>query len=262
MLITIALLGVYGLALYQLFIAHPGLSPDFVEIRMSAYFGADSIEQGVRTLIVMVGAIGLLNTIWISTLIRQFRSRTAPEVFFFMMFLATVSLDLVKPLTILTAELPVPLLYSGVITRLVYFGYVFGMLCLFCSSLAVSVIDSKRTGTVLALAVMISAAFAYVIPVDATQLYPSLVYRIGLQGTANATVGAISGFAVLTFLHAGIAATDREYAILGAAVALAVIGRHAVFHVPQPVVLLLGTTCLIAGSVLFGRRSHRRYLWQ
>ncbi len=265
--IMVVLLGIYAVVLYQLVVVHPGLSLEFTTTRMvqllsGSLLGAELMSYGVRALVATVGVLGVFTAVWFAIMIRQFRKRTAPEVFFFLIFLATVALDLVKPAVMLAAGLPVPIVYANGLTRLLYFGYVLGIFCLFASSLANSVIDSKRTGTVLSLAAAVAVAFVYLVPVDATQLYPSLMHRIGLEGTAHATVGAISGLAVLTYLHAGVASTDRDYITLGIAAAAAVVGRHLVFHVPHPFALIPGAVCYIAGVVVFGRRSHQRYLWQ
>ncbi len=265
--ITVVLLGIYAVALYQLLVVHPGLSLEFTGTRMvrllaGSRVGAELMGYGVRTLVATVGVLGVFTTVWFAIMIRRFRKRTAPEVFFFLMFFATVSLDLVKPVVMLAVGLPVAFIYANALTRLLYFGYVLGIFCLFASSLANSVIDSKRTGTVFSLSAAVAVAFVYLVPVDATQLYPSLLHRIGLEDTAHATVGAISALAVVNYLHTGISSTDREYVILGVAVALAVAGRHLVFHVPHPLALIPGAVCYVAGVLIFGRRSHQRYLWQ
>ncbi len=264
LLVAIGLLVIYGFAVYRLLTTYAEFEPEFAHTALFGWLAgaSGSHAAGVRALIAGLGVLGGFTIFWVATLIRQFRRRTAPEVFFFTVFIASIALDLLRPLVLVSAGAAVPLPYRSLLARLVYFGYLFGALSLFSSSLAISVVDSQRSGVVLGLAAVISGAFAYFVPVAATQLYPNLVYRIGLAGATHATGAAIGAFAVLNFLHAGFTGGDREYAVLGGAVALVVVGRLVVFHLPHVLAVTVGVVCLIGGAVLFGRRSHQRYLWQ
>jgi hypothetical protein len=217
----------------------------------------DSLLWSLTTL----GAIGLFVPITLVIITHFFRKISAPEVFFFLVFLFTLTLDLAKILQPLTTLLELPRSYATTGTRVVYFGNILGVFCLFTSSLYIAGVTYQKTGTALGIALLVAFSLVYAIPVDSLELNPSLVHTVGEEMSVHIVLSVIYVLTILNTIYGVVGTQDSEYAVLLIGIVLLVIGRQLLFFLGTPLICAGGLGATIAGAVVFAGKSRRMYLW-
>ncbi len=192
---------------------------------------------------------------------RLFRRSASLEIFFFLVFITSLAFDALKILHPLFTVLNLPNYYGGLITRIVYFGYFFALLCIFASSLYSGDVHYQKMGTVIGMVVFFSFTIAHSIPVDITKLAPNLLYRVGgneyiLLVRVGLELLTVFGFGRSAFLSA-----SRDQWYIFGAVLLVLAGRDFLFFLSSPGFILLGILFLVSGSLLFSRKSYLKHLW-
>ncbi|TVR58578.1 MAG: hypothetical protein EA426_09660 [Spirochaetaceae bacterium] len=193
--------------------------------------------------------------------VRYFRKTTAPEIFFFIVFLMSLVFDSMKLLNVLLIAENLPIELQNLVTRVVTFGYVFGVACLFLSSLYSAGIDYQKTEAIVGITALISFAFAYTIPVNTLVFYPNLIHRVGDGSMIPIVVTFMYTVTFLNLVQSAIRSTSWSDVQLACAVLLTAAGRELIFRGAGPVGLSLGAILLIAGAVWFGVKKYSAYLW-
>lgn len=183
------------------------------------------------------------------------------EIFFFLAFIVTLSFDALKILHLQFIVTHVPVYYGTIVTRVVYFGYFMGLLFLFASSLFSGDVHYQKMGTILGVVLAFSFSLAYSLPIDGTVFHPNLLYRVGgeeyiLLVRFGLDILTMFGFGRSAFMSGS---SDQWY-ICGS-VAMLIIGRELLFFLSSPFFIFLGCVLLVAGSVLFSRKSFAKHLW-
>lgn len=203
-------------------------------------------------------AISIVGTVLV---LRYFRRTNAPEVFLFCLFLISLSGDnfkLALPLLILLDQPP---LYGVILTRVIQFCHLFGVFCLFSSTLFTTGMDYQRLGTVAAVALIVALALTYSMPVDSLTLHPNLVYQMGDQLTLQLLIAALAVLSVVNVANAALAHGGEGLSIYAATVVLMFLGREVMFALGGYVASLIGAALLLLGSVTYGVRKYVDYLW-
>lgn len=207
-----------------------------------------------------------LVTSWFSVfalgvVLRQFRRTTAPEMFFFSMFLVTLSFDAVRILQVVHEFMDLPIVWSILVTRVAYFGHALGIFCLFGSSLYAVGVDYQRTGAALSIAALIAFAFSYAVPVDPTVVYPNLLNPIGNQRTVQVVALVLNILVLSNLLYARFAQEDRGYFVLLGAMLGITAGNELLFYAVGATWAAVGTGLIAVGVLVFWRQIHAMYLW-
>ena len=195
-------------------------------------------------------------------MLRMFRKTTAPEVFFFSVFVFTLALDMVKAGHLVIVILEYPPVYSALLTRLLHFGHFLGIFCLLSSSLYLSGLEYQKTGIVLGIAALLAVTLAYNLPVDFSRLFPNLMHPAGGQTSIQAVALILGVLVWLNVLYALAAVQERALLVLLLALVLIVSAREIVLYVSKPIVFAVGMPMLIAGVMLFAWRIRKQYLWR
>ena len=222
-------------------------------------------EPGRYQLLWVLGGLlvqGLLSFVALWSMLRMFRKTTAPEVFFFSVFVFTLALDLVKVGQLIIVLLQYPPVYGAVLTRVLHFGHFLGIFCLLSSSLYLSGLEYQKTGVVLGMGALIALTLAYSLPVDFSRLLPNLMHPAGDQTTIQVVALLLEVIVLLNVLYALAAVQERAYLALLAALLLVMAGREMVLYVATPLFYSIGVPLLIAGVWLFAWRIRRLYLWR
>lgn len=192
---------------------------------------------------------------------RLFRRSASLEIFFFLVFITGLAFDAMKILHPLFMVLNLPSYYGGLVTRVIYFGYFFELLCIFASSLYSGDVHYQKMGTVLGLVLFFSFTIAHSLPIDTTALDPNLLFRVGgaeyvLFVRLGLEALTIFGFGRSAFLSSS---SDQWYIFF--AIVLVLLGRDLLFFLSSPGFILLGALLLISGALLFSRKSYLKHLW-
>ncbi|MFP4373873.1 MAG: hypothetical protein ACLFPO_06070 [Spirochaetaceae bacterium] len=205
---------------------------------------------------------GLASFIGLWTMLRLFRKTTAPEMFFFSVFVFTLAVDLIKAGQLVILIEQYPPVYGAMLTRVVHFGHFLGIFCLLSSSLYLSGLEYQKTGIVLGLAALIALTLAYSLPVDLTRLFPNLMNPVGDQTTIQVVALLLNILVVLNVLYAVAAVQEPAYVVLLGALLLVIAGRELALYVASPAVYLSAVGALIVGIIVFTWRIRRLYLWR
>jgi len=221
-------------------------------------------EPGEHQLLWLLGGLavqGLVSFVALWSMLRMFRKTTAPEVFFFSVFVFTLAIDIVKVGQLVILLLQYPPMYGAVLTRVVHFGHFLGIFCLLSSSLYLSGLEYQKTGVVLGIGSLIALTLSYSLPVDLSRLLPNLMNPTGDQTTIQVVVLLLELLVLVNVLYALAAVQERAYLVLLVALTLAMAGREVLLYVAQPVLYGPAAVLLIVGVGLFAWRIRRLYLW-
>lgn len=220
---------------------------------------------GSRQIYWLLGGLlaqGLLSFIALWAMLRMFRKTTAPEMFFFSVFIFTLALDMVKAGQLVIIVLQYPPVYGAMLTRVIHFGHFLGIFCLLSSSLYLSGLEYQKTGIVLGIAALISLTLAYSLPIDFSRLFPNLMHPAGDQTTIQVVALLLDVIIIVNVLYALAAVQERAYLVLLGALVLIIAGRELVLYVASPPVYAAAAGSLFAGVVLFAWRIRKLYLWR
>jgi len=191
---------------------------------------------------------------------RLFRRTSAPELFFLMLFLASLSLEVWRAANLLFHLLPVPAAVASAATRAVLFGRLFGLSCLLAASLYAAGLKYSHYPAAAGAVVLLAFTLAAVQPVDATTLAPSFLYGLGDPQGYRAIGAALAALSVASFLAAALIRHSPRFALAGAGAALLLAGRALAGYGASPAAIV-GVLALAAGTYLFVRQIAVYYLW-
>ena len=192
---------------------------------------------------------------------RLFRRTSAPELFFLMLFLASLSLEVWRAANLLFHLLPVPAAVASAATRAVLFGRLFGLSCLLAASLYAAGLKYSHYPAAAGAVVLLAFTLAAVQPVDATTLAPSFLYGLGDPQGYRAIGAALAALSVASFLAAALIRHSPRFALAGAGAALLLAGRALAGYGASPAAAAVGVLALAAGTYLFVRQIAVYYLW-
>ena len=192
---------------------------------------------------------------------RLFRRMSSLEIYFFLVFLITLSFDGLRILNWIFLLKQITPYFGGMMTRIVYFGYFMGLFCMFTSSIYAGEISYQKAGTLLSVLGILSLALSYSMPVDITTLTPILLYRVGGDAYLLLVRGGLMGLTVLSFARSAFLSRSKEEWSICVAAAVLLLGREiAFFHSDTPLGFV-GIFLLGIGSFYFSRKSYLKHLW-
>lgn len=193
--------------------------------------------------------------------IRYFNKTPSTEIFFINLFLFSVLFEEVRAGTVLILHYGLPLYYGIWVTKIAYFGYFFGVFCLFTASLFQVGIQYQKLGTIVGIISLLSFAFSYVLPVDISKLNSNLLFQIGNKNVLLLVIISIKVFTVMNYFWEAYSSEDVERVLLGVLIALILIGRNFLFHATDLFSIFIGFCCFVLGTLIFGRKYYMRSLW-
>lgn len=191
----------------------------------------------------------------------SFRKTTAPEMFFFLIFLISISFDCLKAMQALFTIREVAPYYAGLMTRLVYFGKYLGTMCILVSGLFAHNTEYQRMEIYLGVALLLSFTLSYAVPVDFTTLRPNLLSAIGYAEELFIISTLFLAFGVLNYLYSALQDRSSSHLLMATGITAVIIGRELVFYLDNSIGLIVAFLLLIGGTTLFGERTHEVHLW-
>jgi len=167
---------------------------------------------------------------------------------FFRVFLASLCLSALRPLTAVMMHAGAPLEAGLISTKLAHFGEYIGVFSFFAQSFYDQDPRFRREGTVLGILAVTAVFLAYSLAVDVTDLGSYLLFRIGRE---NYLWAAMLVFSLLTVANYARSALGPRLA----AVTLIVAGRNMIF-LPVPALIgPAGAVLLAAGVLMFSTEA-------
>lgn len=191
----------------------------------------------------------------------SFRKTTSAEIFFFIIFLVTMTFDSMKAGFALLAVQNVSPFYGVLLTRMIYFGRFLGTLVILAAGLFAHGAEYQRMEIYLGAAFLLSVSLSTAMPVDFTVFDGNLLYAVGNSRELGIVSVLFLAFGVFNFLLYAIQNRSTDYALIGLGLALAVVGREMLFFMQGPIAPIAAFVMLIGGTTLFGERTHAVHLW-
>ncbi len=191
----------------------------------------------------------------------SFRRTASAEVFFFILFVISMSFDSLKMLHILFDVVMIPPYFGTLVTRAIYFGKSLGTLSLFaCGVFSVST-SHERLELVLTSGLLLAFALSVGLPVDITTRQPHFVMTTGYEHELSIITYVLYGFALVSFLLAAYRTQSKDYLLVGLGVLMVMAGREILYYRTDGLSIIVAFVLLVAGAALFGERIHEVHLW-
>lgn len=191
----------------------------------------------------------------------SFRNTASFEIFFFFIFIFSFVFDIFKITDLIFQPSSAINIYSMIPTRLVYYGRFMGAIAIISAGLFATGLEYQRMGIASIIALVLPAALVIVLPVDSSSAVLGGTWEIGRFHEIAIALGILHSIAALNFYIAGIKNESRDYFVIAAAVLITVGGRELIFYTESIIFQAVGVILLLGGTILFGLRTHKLYLW-
>lgn len=203
----------------------------------------------------------LLTLVAATILYFSFRKTTAPEIFFFIIFLITVGFDSLKSSFVLFELLDLSPYYRVLITRAIYFARFLGTLAILASGLFSLGAEYQRMELFLGVGFLLAFSLSATVPVDITQTEHRLLYVvINAKELGIASVLFLT-FGVFNYVLYAIQNASKDHALMAIGLAFVVVGREMLFFLGGSIALIAAFVMLIGGIILYAERTHAVHLW-
>lgn len=226
-------------------------------VRSAGNVESINLQQFISVLATMVFATAACFVIFIS-----FRNTASAEIFFFFLFLCSFCFDMFKEGLIIINDISLPFSYSMFMTRVVYFGRFFGVVALFCSGLFSTGLEYQRMSMMFLISVIIAVGLVSLLPVDLSRNIPGGTRELGSFLEIYIILILLQLISVVNFIIASNKNENTDYLFLAGSLILTVAGRELLFLMPGIAAASAGFVLLVSGTVVFGLKTHRIYLWE
>jgi hypothetical protein len=221
-----------------------------------------SPEPEFLRIVALVGIASLLLFAVLANLgVRTLYRRTdSAELLFLMLFCLSLCIEAWRLGNLVFPVLRLSLYLSVVVTRLVLFSRFFGLLCLLVASLYAVGMKYVQYPVLIGGIVVLAFTLAGVLPLDTSLYEPTFLYRLGdRQGYLFVRL-ILALLMVINYFVAARLRRSRRFAAAAVAAVLLLAGRELLQHGIAPIPVVVGTTALIVGFVVYVRQIVVFYL--
>jgi hypothetical protein len=218
-------------------------------------------DIGVVKNIAVSTALILISLIAGTILKSYFKKSTSVEIFFFILFVISLSFEALRVELLLLHLNKQPVYFGAIITRIIFFARIFRVLCLFTAGLFATGFTYQKYELFIGLAVLIAFTLAGTVAVDTSRMLDELIYEVGNRSEVRVVLIGLSGATVFNFVLGGILHNNRDYLFIGASTACAFVGVELLIHSLGLCFIIPGFFLLIGGIFLYSNRVHALYMW-
>ena len=193
--------------------------------------------------------------------IRNLYVRTgAAEILFIMLFFTSLSLEGLRFGNLVALERGLSAGLALLLSRVVLFGRLFGLMCLLVSSLYAAGMKYNHHPVLIGGMLVLAFTAAGILPLDGTLLEATLMHRLGDRRGYLFVTGLLAILAVIDFLIAARIRRSRRFLALAGSCVCLILGRELALMGIAPLPTVLGAGLLSGGLVLFARNIGIFYL--
>lgn len=220
-------------------------------------------SQPTMPLVALAVALGLGMVAFVGMVVfqRLFRRAASPEILFVAVFVISLAVEQLRLVQYILVAGEYPLHFGALVSRALRFGHVLGALSLFTASLYAAGTDYARVGSVLTFLLLLAFAIVYFMPVDALELTPLLMHRVGMGQSLDILLSVLWALTVINYVFGAVRAVRDDSTLLAACVATVVVGRGLLMYVPTMATAVVGGGLLIGGLVIYAWTNRLYYLW-
>ena len=190
-----------------------------------------------------------------------FEKTQSPEIFFFALFVISLSVEAARILLPLKAVFPFPVMYLLSASRVLLFSRYFGLFSLFAASVHAAGLDIQKQQTVFLMLVLSALVITLPIPIDILVWDSSLLLWNGYDFMLRMTGVGILVITLITYFISAYTRGSRNYIATGIGSFLALAGRNILVSSDTWETSIPAFLVLIAGTWLVCSRLRREYLW-
>lgn len=211
--------------------------------------------------LVAIGIVGLLAVALLVVASRVFRRVSSAELYFFVLFVLSLSVEQLRLVQLYLLEVDVAPVYGMLLTRAVIVARIGGAFSLFASSLYALGIEYPRTGTLTLILGVLALVFVYLIPVDTVTIWATMLRPVAGQSGLELTLAAIGLMTMSNYIIAGARGHRDRGLLIGIAAVLVVAGTQVLWFVPVLPWLGAAVAAVCYGSVSFVLITRAHFLW-
>jgi len=202
----------------------------------------------------------LYSAISLFTLRLFFYKTNNAEIFFFMIYLASMVFESSRSLISILQELNSSFVYIMFLSKAAYFSKMCGVFALFASALASSDMRINKFNIPVIIIIVTSFMFASAIPLS-DNILDNSYYMPGFFSYYLFTLLFIEFLLVLIFVINFFKKRKSEYFFLMLSVIFIVLGREITFYMVSIPYFSAGMAFMIAGTALFSSKLREIYKW-
>lgn len=202
-----------------------------------------------------LAVVGLIGFFW------YFRKVSGPHIFFFFLSLFSLSFESSALVASMLQNTEFAFMASVLLTRVQLFGFTFGALCLFTTSLYSSGVKYQNQGVALILLLGISYLIANLVPVVTGDPPVYGIFPIGEARLLVVMFIVIVFLSVANFLRSWVINQNPDEGFLALAVAAIMLGRWLMYSGTELAALVSGSALLLSGAFLYSKKVFEHYLW-
>ena len=221
-------------------------------------FKSSSISYTLVWTIITASVLFGFSLITSLLLFHYFKKKISPEIFFFVLFIISLSLQSVRLFQFQLLILHVSPFFGVIVTRVFYFFRFFGVFCFFASSLFPIGIKFQKFGTILLSIFLLSFTISALMPIDLTDMNRYFLYNISDRTSLLIIILSVRVLTIINFIRVAITTKSRNYILVLIASILIIAGDELLLILPIP---LVAFSMILSGTVLYSRSIYNYYLW-
>lgn len=191
-------------------------------------------------------------------LFHYFKKKISPEIFFFILFVISLSLQSIRLFQFQLLLLNAAPFFGVIITRVYYFFNLFGIFCLFASSLFPIGIKFQKFGTILLSILLISFTISALMPIDSTLMNKYFLYNISDNSSILLMTLSVRVLTILNLVRIAITTKSKNYILILIASILIITGDELLLYFPIPFFAFI---LILIGTLIYSRSIYNYYLW-
>ena len=256
--LAFVLFGVFYYFKYQ-----PSSGNSFAIANYQLWWMLYSVQKSADTLRAWISlmGLGLYSLVFGFFIYRQIRKNPSAQLAFLYLFIFSISLSLMRIFPLLPeGDIPFHQLDKEIITRITYFGRLFGLSSFFAASLFVTGIQIQKFGMILLINTLVSFTISIILPFNTTILTSALLYRVGEEKSLAFFCLTLEILTVLNYFSTAVKHSRNELYRIMFFTVLMLTGFEMVFFIYFPL-YIPGIMLLILGTFFYMRTSQKLFLW-
>ncbi len=202
-------------------------------------------------------ALGLFSLVFSFFIYRLIKKNSSPQMAFIYLFIFSFSFSLLRLIYIMPHS---AFIDRELISRIIFFGRLFGLSSFFAASLFTSGLQIQKFGLVLLISTVVSFTITIILPFNTTVLTSALIYRVGEEKSITLFCLTLEILTVLNYLSSALKQSRNELFRIMFFALMILTGFEMSFFLYLPI-LIPGITLLILGTLLYLRTSQKLFLW-
>ncbi len=195
-------------------------------------------------------------------ILRTFRKTVSAEIFFFALWLATLSFESLKLVQLYLAVRGASDLALALVSKFYLCARILGYIVIFVSGLYASGMRNERHFSILAICAGIAIALVSSLPINTGIWERTLMFKVGYGRLIEGFTMAIIVITIIDYLIAVRVRGDKSYYLIALGIAAVMWGAHFASLDWSPLLSLTSLAVTSSGCVLYIWKLHTFYLWQ